>query len=432
MGNINKNQLITISNKVLKNDPIKPEEISDILNFELSEKDSSFISFLKRYAVPLSLTAGAIIAIFHPEFEVVTTNLPEWTNLHPRLQDGLNYLWSIIGDPVEENNILYHLPNVFLYGFGILGIKTLVDKINHKTWIEKILKAQTILQENISYGNLKLNMKKGHSLLFIGNGDFIGAQFAMDNLKNTITISSIKPRYTNIWNKYDIATQYEELKATIERCDIESVGEYIFFPVKDDQVFLPNETAYDLSPHKLDIICQNIRNIEKDFSLTERRIIIIGDKFHKSLVQSEDQENEIENSQDIISLESISKRYKNITLLDPSDIALEKIIKLANGRKIIFRATKDGIKEYKRRFYDRLHELGYKQNASKKGILTIGYDLFEDQTEQQTLSHKDDYLPVVLSKDVKDGLIRNGYKNEEFLYVPEVVLEKLSQIADEQ
>ena len=68
-----------------------------------------------------------------------------------------------------------------------------------------------------------------------------------------------------------------------------------------------------------------------------------------------------------------------------------------------------------------------------KGILTIGYDIFEDQTEQQTLSRKiDDYIPVVLSKNVKDALIRNGYKKTQFLYVPELVLNTLSAVAKEQ
>jgi hypothetical protein len=433
MSNINKSHLVKISTKILKNERTTPDEISEILKFELNEKDNSYISFLKRYAVPLSLALGAIIAIFAAEFAAFTSILPEWTNLSPRMLAGLNYLWSIIGDPVDQENILYHLPNIFLYGFGIIGIKSLIDSINHKTWLEKVLLAQSMLRENISNGNLNLKMPKGHSLLFVGHGDFIGAQLAIDQGENkTVVVSAEKPQYTNIWNKYDIATQYENLKVTIEKCDAKSAGEYIFFPVKDDQVFLPNETAYDLSPHKLDIICQNIRNIERDFSLEEKRIIIIGDKFHKSFVLSEDQEREIENSEDVISLESITTRYKNITLLDPSDIVLNKIIEIAGGRKIIFRATKDGINEYKKRFYDRLFELGYKQNENKKGILTIGYDLSEDQTEQQTLHKKDDYFPVVLSKDVRDGLIRNGYKDGEYLYVPEIVLTKLSEIADEQ
>ena len=91
------------------------------------------------------------------------------------------------------------------------------------------------------------------------------------------------------------------------------------------------------------------------------------------------------------------------------------------------------IEEYKNRFYNRLKELRYKPKRNKKGILTIGYDIFEDQTEQQMLSRKvDDYFPVVLSKNVHDALIRNGYKKSEFFYVPDIILAITSKTAAQQ
>jgi hypothetical protein len=122
-----------------------------------------------------------------------------------------------------------------------------------------------------------------------------------------------------------------------------------------------------------------------------------------------------------------------VTIIDPTDVVLKEIMKISYGRKIVFRATKEGIKEYKKRFYNRLKTLGYKPTKRQKGILTIGYDLFEDQTEQQTLSRRiDDYYPVVLSKSVRDALIRNGYKKEDFLYVPNLVLKALTRTTNEQ
>ena len=210
-------------------------------------------------------------------------------------------------------------------------------------------------------------------------------------------------------------------------------GEYVFFPVKDDQIFLPSRSAYDLSPHKLDILCQDIRSIEKSNKWKPKRILIVGDRFHKSYVQSEDKFGKLKNSEDTISLETIAGKYPNISIIDPTDIVLSHIIRLADGRKIVFRATKEGIREYKARFFERLGKLKYKEDTKKKGILTIGYDIFEDQTEQQTLARTvDDYIPVVLSKSVHDALIRNGYKRNEFIYVPELVLNYLTQEASEQ
>lgn len=134
----------------------------------------------------------------------------------------------------------------------------------------------------------------------------------------------------------------------------------------------------------------------------------------------------IPKSQDTISLESLVQKHEGVQIFDPTDIVLKHILDKAAGRKIVFRATKEGIAEYKERFYQRLELLGYV--PSKKGMLTIGYDLSEDQTEQQTLRRAlDDYYPVVLSKNVHDALLRNGYQPQEFLYVPELVLAEMSK-----
>lgn len=430
----NRKRLVRISKKLRHNARINPSEIDYLLTFEKSEKDPTPIWLAKTLGLPLSLLLGFLFTVYPEFFERVTHSLPSWTNLHPKLLAGIDYIWDIISEPVGKANIIYHIPNIVLYSFGVVGVKKLLDAINQRSWLESVLLAQKTLAERIEKGTLSLQMKNGHSLLFVGNGDFIAAQFALNHEPNeTVTLSHAKPSYTNIWNHYDFDTLYDDLKNCIVRSDGESAGEYVFFPVTDSQVFLPNEKAYDLSPHKIDILCQNIRTIEKEEGWETKRIIIIGDKFHKSFVQSEDQKGVVKKSEDTIMLQTVAKKYKNVTLIDPSDIVLKKIIEIAAGRKIVFRATKEGISEYKKRFYERLKELGYKELRSQKGILTIGHDLFEDQTEQQTLSRKiDDYYPVVLSKSVHDALLRNGSKKSEFLYVPDLVLSTLTKAANQQ
>ncbi len=429
-----KRQLVSVAKKVDTQQHLTPAEINFLLDFQKVDKDNTALRILKRIAVPASLIFGFFFSAFPGYFDHLVKTLPSWTNLTPPVLMGVDWIWDIIGDPVGKENIIYHLPNIVLYSFGIVGAKKLIDAIDHRTWLDKVLASQTKLAERIQNGQTNYQMLDGSSLLFVGKGDFIGTQFVLNHTENeTITVSQVKPTYTKFWNFYDVETLYEDLKNVIIRSSGKNVGEYIFFPVKDDQIFLPNEKAYDLSPHKLDILCQNIRIIEKEMGWKNKRIIVIGDKFHKSFVQSEDQQRVIEKSEDIISLESISKKYTNVTLLDPTDIVLKKILEIAQGRKIVFRATKEGLREYKARFYERLESLGYTPENKNQGVLTIGYDLFEDQTEQQTLSRKiDDYYPVVLSKNVHDALIRNGYKKEEFLYVPDLVLDTLTHAAAQQ
>lgn len=429
-----KKKLIEISKKITNRSSLTPFEIEEILSFEKVEKELAIVSLLKKSAVPLALTVGFAIAVFPERAEILVKTLPSWTNLPTPVVNGADYFWNILSEPVGKSNIIFHLPNIILYSFGVLGIKKLFEAIDRRTWVDRVNIAKGILRKSTEEGTLFLKLKKGHSALFLGNGDFIGQQFVVDNkIDNTVVISGSKPLFTNAWNYYNPDSSYDDLKNVLERVCSTNTGEYIFFPVKDDQIFLPSENAYDLSPHKLDILCQDIRSIEKKNSWKAKRILIVGDKFHKSFVQSEDQKGKVKGSEDDISISSIAQKYPNVTLVDPTDIVLTYILRISKGRKIVFRATKEGIFEYKKRFYARLELLGYKNETNKKGVLTIGYDLFEDQTEQQTLSGKvNDYYPVVLSKAVGDALLRNGYKKDEFIYVPDLVLSELHKKTSEQ
>lgn len=429
-----KSHLIYLTQKIEENKKLAPDEIDYILNFEKKDKPTRIKQYLQQSALPLSLAFGFFFSVFPETFSQYINKMPSWTNMPPHILAGVDYLWNLLGEPVEEANILYHIPNIILYSFGIFGIKKLFDALDKRTWLDRVLAAQTALRLQLTNGVTSFRLKKGHSLLFIGKGDFIGMQFVLSHEpEKAVTVSETKPAYTKIWNYYSADTLFDDLKKVAERCDGRTAGEYIFFPVKDDQIFLPAPTAYDLAPHKLDILCQNIRTIEKTNKWKSKRIIIVGDKYHKSFVRSEDKKGTLSDTEEVISLESIAKKYDNIILLDPTDIVLKYILKIAKGRKIVFRATHEGIAEFKSRFYHRLEELGYKQPTAKKGVLTIGHDIFEDLKEQQMLSRKiDDYFPIVLSKNVYDALIRNGYKRNEFIYVPELVLKTISKEASQQ
>lgn len=427
-------QLLQTAEAIERQKKITPEELSYLFTFDYQANENKSMQVLKQAALPLSLAFGFFFTSFPQYFNNLTHKLPEWTNFPPAILQGVDYLWDLLGEPVRKANIIYHIPNIILYAFGIFGLKKLFDAINRRTWLDRVYHARELAKQQLTSGTLSYKLKRGHSILFVGKGDFIGMQFVLNHeIDNTVSISESKPIYTDIWNYYAADTVYEDLRNVMLRTGADNAGEYIFFPVKDDQIFLPSLTAHDLSPHKLDIICQDLRTVEKQEKWKKKRIIIVGDKYHRSFVRSEDKKGVIKKSGDTISLTSIVEKNQNITLLDPTDIVLRKILTIAKGRKIIFRATLEGIKEYKKRFYERLSELGYKENTNKKGILTIGYDLFEDQTEQQSLSRKiDDYFPVVLSKHVRDALLRNGHRKDEFLYVPEIVLSELSQKASEQ
>ncbi len=60
------------------------------------------------------------------------------------------------------------------------------------------------------------------------------------------------------------------------------------------------------------------------------------------------------------------------------------------------------------------------------------YDSLKTVVERSSGKTAGEYLfpPVVLSASVRDALLQNGYKKDQFLYVPELVLETISRAAD--
>lgn len=423
-----KKLLLKIAKKIKNNERIYPNELTQIRAFEFQDKESKLLTFLKDSAFPLALFCGFLFVTYAWFFDELILSLPRWTNMSPELLAGIDYLWDFIGEPIGKENIIYHLPNVVLYTFGFFGIKKILESVERKTWLDTVLAAQEKIKAQLQAGTISFNIPDNHTLLFVGKGDFVAEQFAENHENEVIVIAEKKPTYTDIWTNYDLCTLYDDLKKSLLRADAETAGEYVFFPVKDDQLFLPSEQAYDIAPHKLDILVQNVRIIEKEHNWQKNKIIIVGDSTHHSFVQTEDEKSAVKGTDELISLESITKKHSDTYMIDPTELVLKKIIALAKGRKIVFRATKEGIALYKKRFYDRLHKLGYTPKNSKD-ILTVGYDVYEDLTEQQTLVKTvKNYLPVILSKQFADAVERNGYKKEEYIYVPELVLDELRKV----
>src|SRR3989344_2483020 len=211
-------KLVAIAEKVNKNKKLSVKEINYLSGFTHLKKDSLPVTILKNSALPLSLLLGFFFTVYPEFFEQVIETSPAWTNLSPRLLAGIDYFWDIIGEPVGKQNILYHLPNVVFYSFGVLGVKKLFDSLNRRSWLDSVIDAQKIIKEKIADGTLNLSLAEGHSVLFVGRGDFIGMQFILNHKKSqAVTISEVKPAYTDIWNYYDVKTGYEDLKVVLKR-----------------------------------------------------------------------------------------------------------------------------------------------------------------------------------------------------------------------
>ncbi|MFI5170921.1 MAG: hypothetical protein ACHQFW_00945 [Chitinophagales bacterium] len=420
-------ELLAIATKLKINSPVSPTEAEKIIHFQINDKQTKFQKFLTHIALPGSIVLGMTMAGFPAFYTNLITHLPAWTNMKPNLLNAVDYVWSIIGKPVKQPNIIYHIPNVILYSFGVLGVKKLFEYLRKKTWLDKVIEAKSTLKNLMEQGKLNYNLNDGHSLLFIGEGDFIGQQFYMNNKPGDAVILSGKAQnYTAHWLKYDPHLSFNSLQQTLDLADAYNCGEYILFPIIDTEIFLPGPGKYDLSPEKTEVMIQAIRDIERIKEWPPKRIIIVGDKKQQSSIRTETISAIVDGTSDSISLETIKNRFEKIIIIDPTDLVIETILKKYPGRKILFRSSIDGGAEYKKRFYERLGESGYQDNPENDYSLVVGYDLYEEQIERESIAtNLQEYVPVVLSREVYDALIRNGYSKEDFIYVPEIVLDNL-------
>ena len=155
-----KKKLIEISKKITNRSSLTPFEIEEILSFEKVEKELAIVSLLKKSAVPLALTVGFAIAVFPERAEILVKTLPSWTNLPTPVVNGADYFWNILSEPVGKSNIIFHLPNIILYSFGVLGIKKLFEAIDRRTWVDRVNIAKGILRKSTEEGTLFLKLKK--------------------------------------------------------------------------------------------------------------------------------------------------------------------------------------------------------------------------------------------------------------------------------
>jgi len=423
--------LLAIAEKVLNKQPIYPSEADMMFDFTYTEKKNKLQAFLLKIALPVSIMFGMSQAAFPAFYQTLAAKLPDWTNMHNDLLAAVDYVWSIIGKPVKLNNIIYHVPNIFLYSFGVFGVKKLFDYVRRKTWLDKVTGAKETLEKEMEKGSMQYRLQNRHTLLFIGRGDFIGEQFCIRNKPDdVITLATHKPNYTRHWTKYDITNSYAMLEKAMLLAAAKNAGEYILFPVKDTELFLPGEREYDVSPEKVEVLIQTIRDVESVNGWEPKRIIIVGDRKQITMVRTETKNAVLEDSLENISLTSIDKDIRKVTIVDASDLVVKEILRRHPGKRIYLRTSIDGSNAYKKRFYDRLEELGYNDNSSYNQSVIIGYDMYEEQVQRATFRNtSQDYLPIVLSKETYDALHRKGFTKNQFIYVPDLVLTELQALA---
>ncbi|MFN8283253.1 MAG: hypothetical protein U0U67_08550 [Chitinophagales bacterium] len=422
--------LSAIAEKVHQRKPLTPTDVEDILAFQFNDKEHSTFKLLSTVALPLALLLGYSMAAWPTFFENLVKHFPSWTNLSDNQLLGVDYLWNILAYKVNKVNFIYHIPNIVLHSFGILGVKKLTDYIRSKSWLDKVLDAQKTVELNAQNGTQQYELKQGHSILFVGNGDFVAHHYdAVTSNDETLTIAASKPIYTNVWIKYEIGSPFATFKDILQLANAGNCGEIVFFPVTDQHLFLPGENDYDISADRLEVIITAIRDIERINNWKESKVILVGDRNQKNTLQTETKASVLDDTMEVVSLQSIQQKFSNVFVVDPTDITCLELLKKFPDKQFLFRSSLNGSQTYKDRFYQRMEDVGYKETDNAAQKVTVGYDLLEEQIQRETYhTALNNYFPVVLSKGVLDAIKRQNLPASNFIYVPDLVINKLKEL----
>lgn len=425
---LSKTELLGIARKIRAGERLDVDRVEPFLSHSFPET-STFGRFMLRVAGWITLFFASVLVIFPEVGEYLISVLPAFFLLPERLAKALDYVWSLVGKPVGKQHLMYHLPNILIYAFGVAGIRQLWRKINKNNWKDQVEDAQDKLQKAIEAGTARLKFPPGFSLLFTGAGDQVAKSLVVDNPMIGPTLSSNRPLHTKLWGKFVNSDGDEGFVTALERFNSEAAGEYMLFPVVDEHLFLPGPREYDIAPHRVEIAVQRIRAHEKAMGWSKKKIVIVGDKEQQSRFVTSSAAGRVSSPNDEVSLRTIAAEYDSVIVADPTDITLRRIIEIADGRQIYFRASDQGAEKYSREFYHRLALLDY--TPSREENLVVGYDISDLETEHQVVSRKHTaYLPVILSRDVFDLLSDSYLREGNFIFVPALVKRELQKLVE--
>ncbi len=176
---LSKKTLIAIATAIKNDEKVEIELIDPFLSHKFEELTKTS-RFMLKVAAGLSLFFASVLVIFPEVGEWLIKVLPGFFLLPERLSKALDYVWGLVGEPVEQQHLMYHLPNIIVYAFGVAGIRQLWKKLNKNNWKDLVARSQEKLAKTIEDGTARFRFAPGLSLLFIGDGDQLGKSLVAD------------------------------------------------------------------------------------------------------------------------------------------------------------------------------------------------------------------------------------------------------------
>jgi hypothetical protein len=277
---------------------------------------------------------------------------------------------------------------------------------------------------------LRWKMPANYTGILVGDGDPLADEITRSKpMTETLLFGTQKPKTTDLWVYLNNEASISDLAAAFETADFSKCGRIILLPVQSQHMVFPPNDATDIAPDKLEDLLRNIRVLDKK-RMAEGppgtqpiRMIVVGDRKQSTVIHTYDKVTQlpIEKRTTVITLETICESSgTDLTVIDPTDLLLQRVMELAGGARIAFRGTEDSHQTYEMQFNERLRELNYKVTQPDR-IFQMGYNI----TDDPTVADPHNSAAVILTSSARDALVEKGYPLERILYIPGMVMHEM-------
>lgn len=379
------------------------------------------------------ITAGISAGLFAGYIATETAHkmqgedFPEIATFPKVVDTALRVTYNLlpIGDvEVATAQVGDHAPMLVLAtAIGYTGVelgRKALDYMNNGGIRGRARKAQEELTSNIEAGSVRWKIEEGSTVAFVGNGDPLARQIAKHKPGDIVQVA--QQPVEEPWTLLPESATREQILDALDRADIGNAGELLFLPTKASQEFLPGEDDFELRIGRMahyigaaDQYCDE-RGIER------KPALVIGCRTQGEVLQTathSDDENEEEVSLEQYMSRLAETREREIAILDPTDIIVDRIVEIADGCGVSYAGSKESAEVYKRRFFAAVRERAHIRNCDDEEKIRVFYGRKDFTTVNEATP---DDIAVLLDPSQKEALLHKGMPPERILVVPEEVL----------
>jgi hypothetical protein len=347
--------------------------------------------------------------------------LPTLGQIPPALHAFFQAVHNMTVNNVESMALRDHIPFIFLgisilYPTGRLAFKNMLNILP-----SKIEKYQKIIKDKVGKGELQYSMNQNHTAAFVGAGDELANLIQEKNEPGSFIQYAHNQVDSNIWKLLKKGANEKEIFKILDNGNFTKAGEVLLMPVKKEDMLLPGKNGHDMNLDEIETMIDILDAYCDKNEIPRKKIIVVGSRDLEQvygIVTPEGYKAFSKKSLDGLVYDLKEKRSAGIEIVDPTkDIILPEIIKIADGKRIIFRGTEESVERYANTFYDTLNKMGYR--ATKNEEIFFDYNINDIPT--QTTAGSED-ICAILDPTAKEALLRKGIPEKNILIVPEMAV----------